>query len=228
MVYSSQGQQATPTPRDPAASDATEADNTKQNSSEQNKNTETAEKQSNSKDDLALTQKVRQAVMKDGSLSMNAKNVKIIAQDGKITLKGPVDSQQEKDTIGTEAGRKSLRAKTVSITSLKSKPGKSEARSFCKTLHLHQKRLKVMKRSALCLVDTEAQADAVVAKLRSAGFSDNDISVLFPIREAPAISLTKKQPRCRKVRRSAPVREVSLEAPLDYWPVSVPWPRSRL
>src|SRR6201982_659925 len=37
-----------------------------------------------------------------------------------------------------------------------------------------------MKRSALCLVDTEAQADAIVGKLRSAGFSDNDISVLFP------------------------------------------------
>jgi hyperosmotically inducible protein len=106
MVYSSPGQQATPTPRDPAtASDATQADNTKRNASEQNKNTETAEKQSNSKDDLALTQKVRQAVMKDGSLSMNAKNVKIIAQDGKITLKGPVESQQEKDTIGTEAGK---------------------------------------------------------------------------------------------------------------------------
>jgi hyperosmotically inducible protein len=105
IVYSSQGQQATPTPHDPAtASDAAEADNTKRNSAEQNKNTDTAEKQSNSKDDLALTQKVRQAVMKDGSLSMNAKNVKIIAQDGKITLKGPVDSQQEKDKIGTEAG----------------------------------------------------------------------------------------------------------------------------
>jgi hyperosmotically inducible periplasmic protein len=104
MVYSSHGQQAAPTPRDPASSDSTAADNTKRNSSEENKNTDTAEKQSNSKDDLALTQKVRQAVMKDGSLSMNAKNVKIIAQDGKITLKGPVDSQQEKDTIGTEAG----------------------------------------------------------------------------------------------------------------------------
>jgi hypothetical protein len=37
-----------------------------------------------------------------------------------------------------------------------------------------------MKRSALCLVDTEAQADAVVGQLRTAGFSDNDISVLFP------------------------------------------------
>jgi hyperosmotically inducible periplasmic protein len=104
IAYSSQGQQATPTPRDPTASDATEADNTKRNSSEQNENTETAEKQSNSKDDLALTQKIRQAVMKDGSLSMNAKNVKIIAQDGKITLKGPVDSQQEKDTIAAKAG----------------------------------------------------------------------------------------------------------------------------
>jgi hyperosmotically inducible periplasmic protein len=103
MIYSSQGQQATPGKRT-AASDATEADNTRRNSSEQNKNTETAEKQSNSKDDLTLTQRVRQAVIKDGSLSMNAKNVKIIAQDGKITLKGPVDSQQEKDTIGTEAG----------------------------------------------------------------------------------------------------------------------------
>ena len=105
MVYSSQAQQATPSPRDPAtASDATESDNTKQNSSEENKKTETAEKQSNNKDDLALTQKIRQAVMKDGSLSMNAKNSKIIAQDGKITLKAPVDSQQEKDTIGSEAG----------------------------------------------------------------------------------------------------------------------------
>ena len=37
-----------------------------------------------------------------------------------------------------------------------------------------------MKRSVLCLVDTETQADAIVAKLRSTGFSDNDISVLFP------------------------------------------------
>jgi Protein of unknown function (DUF2934) len=38
----------------------------------------------------------------------------------------------------------------------------------------------IMKHSALCLVDTESQADAIVGKLRRAGFSDNDISVLFP------------------------------------------------
>ena len=91
MVYSSQGQQAAPTPRDPTVSDSTKADNTKRNSSDQNKNTDTAEKQSNSKDDLALTEKIRQAVMKDSSLSMNAKNVKIIARDGTISSRGTVD-----------------------------------------------------------------------------------------------------------------------------------------
>jgi hypothetical protein len=37
-----------------------------------------------------------------------------------------------------------------------------------------------MKRSVLCLVDRETQADAIVAKLRNAGFADNDVSVLFP------------------------------------------------
>jgi hypothetical protein len=46
--------------------------------------------------------------------------------------------------------------------------------------HLNKKeKINFMKRSALCLVDTESQADAIVGKLRSAGFSDNDISVLF-------------------------------------------------
>ena len=104
LVYSSQGQQPTATPRDPAPSDSTEADNTKRNVAEENKNTDTAEKQSNNKDDLALTQKIRQEVMKNGSLSMNAKNIKIIVRKGKVMLRGPVDSQQEKDTIDTKAG----------------------------------------------------------------------------------------------------------------------------
>lgn len=104
LVYSSQGQQPTATPSDPAALDSTEADNTKRNSAEENKNTDTAEKQSNNKDDLVLTQKIRQELIKDGSLSINAKNIKIIVRDGKVMLRGPVDSQQEKDIIGSKAG----------------------------------------------------------------------------------------------------------------------------
>jgi BON domain len=88
-----------------------------------------------------LTQK-DQASRNEGWFSgYDGKNVKIIAQNGKVSLKGPVNSQQEKDTIPAKAGE--------------------------------------IAGTALCLVDTESQADAIVEKLRSAGFSDNDISV-FP------------------------------------------------
>jgi hypothetical protein len=51
----------------------------------------------------------------------------------------------------------------------------------------------IMKRSALCLVDTEIQADAIVGKLRSAGFSDNDISALFPDKESTRDFAHKKE-----------------------------------
>ena len=34
---------------------------------------------------------------------MNAKNVKIIVRDGKVVLRGPVDSEQEKATIAAKA-----------------------------------------------------------------------------------------------------------------------------
>jgi uncharacterized protein (TIGR02271 family) len=50
-----------------------------------------------------------------------------------------------------------------------------------------------MKRSALCLVDTEAQAATTVEKLRSDGFSDNDISVLFPDKESSRDFAHKKE-----------------------------------
>ena len=41
-----------------------------------------------------------------------------------------------------------------------------------------------MKRSALCLVDNEDQAETIVESLESKGFSDNDVSVLFPDKES--------------------------------------------
>jgi hypothetical protein len=43
--------------------------------------------------------------MMDGSLSTNAKNVKIIASRRHHKLRGPVDNQREKDTIATSAGK---------------------------------------------------------------------------------------------------------------------------
>jgi osmotically-inducible protein OsmY len=56
----------------------------------------TAEHQSNDETDVTITVKIRQAVVKDGELSLYAQNVKIITVDGQVVLKGPVRSEQEK------------------------------------------------------------------------------------------------------------------------------------
>ena len=59
----------------------------------------TSGNQSNSKEDTKTTADIRRAVMKDKSLTMTAKNVKIITADGVVTLRGPVKTDAEKDAI---------------------------------------------------------------------------------------------------------------------------------
>jgi len=61
---------------------------------------QTADDQSQTKEDLALVQKIRQAIIKDKSLSTDAHNCKVITRDGAVTLRGPVDSATEKDAVG--------------------------------------------------------------------------------------------------------------------------------
>jgi len=61
--------------------------------------------QGGSEGDRKITQQIRQAVMKDGSLSFTAKNVKIITINGKVTLRGPVNTAAERSAI--EAAAKS-------------------------------------------------------------------------------------------------------------------------
>jgi len=55
------------------------------------------------KADRELTQKIRKAVVADKSLSTTAHNVKIISQDGTVTLKGNVKSDEEKKAIEDKA-----------------------------------------------------------------------------------------------------------------------------
>jgi hyperosmotically inducible protein len=59
----------------------------------------TAEKQSNSKSDLELTQKIRQSIYADKSLSAAAHNVMIVTRDGKVTIRGAVYSENEKESV---------------------------------------------------------------------------------------------------------------------------------
>lgn len=53
--------------------------------------------------DTEITAAIRRAVVGDGSLSFTAKNVKIITVGGKVTLRGPVKSDEEKKTIEAKA-----------------------------------------------------------------------------------------------------------------------------
>jgi len=78
-------------------------DNTGRNVRDRSGATLTPGDQSSSEADLALTQKIRQAVVADDSLSTNAHNVKIITNNGIVTLRGPVNSAQEKANIDAKA-----------------------------------------------------------------------------------------------------------------------------
>ncbi|HET6980874.1 MAG TPA: BON domain-containing protein [Myxococcaceae bacterium] len=63
----------------------------------------TADRQSNAQSDLDLTAKIRRSIVDDKSLSTSAHNVKIIAQNGQVTLKGPVRSEAEKNAVQQQA-----------------------------------------------------------------------------------------------------------------------------
>jgi osmotically-inducible protein OsmY len=62
-----------------------------------------AAQQSNQSSDIAITRNIRRALVKDKSLSTAAHNVTIITKDGKVTLKGRVKSEAEKQTVETTA-----------------------------------------------------------------------------------------------------------------------------
>jgi hyperosmotically inducible protein len=62
-----------------------------------------AAQQSNQSSDITITRNIRRAVIKDKSLSTAAHNVTIITKDGKVTLKGRVKSDTEKQTVETTA-----------------------------------------------------------------------------------------------------------------------------
>lgn len=89
--------------QDPATSGQQPADNTKMNQRDRNQNEPTADQQKENSSDRALAQQVRRALVKDKSLSTYAHNIKVIAQNGVVTLKGPVHSDQEKQAIESKA-----------------------------------------------------------------------------------------------------------------------------
>jgi hyperosmotically inducible protein len=81
----------------------TQPDNTGVNKRDQNPGQVTADQQKMNANDQELTRNIRKSIMADKSLSTYAHNVKIISQNGMVTLKGPVKSDHEKQVLVSKA-----------------------------------------------------------------------------------------------------------------------------
>jgi len=75
------------------------------NSAKNKKHDTTADQQTNVAGDRALTAQIRKSIIADKTLSTYAHNVKIITVSGMVTLKGPVKSDAEKQTIADLAAK---------------------------------------------------------------------------------------------------------------------------
>jgi hyperosmotically inducible periplasmic protein len=76
------------------------ADNTKKN---QDQTLPTADQQKMNTPDRTITQRIRKSIHQDQNLSTYAHNIKIITQGGKVTLRGPVKSEEEKAALEEKA-----------------------------------------------------------------------------------------------------------------------------
>jgi hyperosmotically inducible protein len=81
----------------------TPADNTKVNKRDRAEGAVTADQQKENASDREIAQKIRRALMADSTLSTYAHNVKIVAQNGQVTLKGPVRTDDEKKSVEAKA-----------------------------------------------------------------------------------------------------------------------------
>jgi hyperosmotically inducible periplasmic protein len=78
-------------------------DNSKTNQGDASKGAMTAQQQKMDPADRNITKQIRSSIYKDKSLSTYAHNIKIITQDGRVTLKGPVRSADDKASIAAKA-----------------------------------------------------------------------------------------------------------------------------
>jgi len=80
-------------------------DNTRQNVRDRDSRTLTPLDQGNSQADVDITARIRQEIMADSDMTTDARNVKIITQNGHVTLRGPVNTADEKKRIAEIANR---------------------------------------------------------------------------------------------------------------------------
>jgi osmotically-inducible protein OsmY len=108
-------------------------DNTKTNQRDKTAGQPTAGQQKDNKTDRDLTAKIRRSITQDKSFSTYARNIKIITQDGVVTLRGPVRSEEEKKSI--EAKANEIAGSTHVKSELEVAPEKPSSKSNSKNTH---------------------------------------------------------------------------------------------
>lgn len=76
-----------------------DADDSALNTRDRDENTLTPMDQSNAPADVEITRQIRQEIMEYKDVSIDAANLKVITKSGLVTLRGPVETEQEKLAI---------------------------------------------------------------------------------------------------------------------------------
>jgi hyperosmotically inducible periplasmic protein len=84
----------------------------------------TADQQKSNKADRTLTQKIRRAIVSDKSLSVAANDVTVVSQDGMVTLRGTVKSDDEKKAVEDKATEIAGQGKVTSELTVSSSDSK--------------------------------------------------------------------------------------------------------
>ena len=122
--------------------------------------------QKENKADIAITADIRKQVV-NSNLSVNAQNVKIVTQDGKVTCADRLRRPRRKRRSSKSPAP--LPGKAMSTTSWK---------SITSNNFINLQGNKIMSKSVFCTANP-SQANTIVGNLKTAGFSNNDISVLM-------------------------------------------------
>jgi len=101
-------------------------DNSKVNARDRQPRQPTADQQANSKSDVQITRDIRKALMADKELSTYAHNIKVITRNGKVTLKGPVRTPEEKATVEAKVAEVAGAANVTSQVSVTDKKSVSK------------------------------------------------------------------------------------------------------
>ena len=105
------------------AAQQTPPDGAQTSARDRSANQPTADQAKNNKSDREMMKEIRKSVVDDKAISSTGHNVKIIAQNGRVTLRGVVQSDEERQSIKSKAEQVAGAGNVTDDLSVKPKNG---------------------------------------------------------------------------------------------------------